>query len=64
MISDVTSHLFLYLNYFEQYKDAIYDSPLFSPTEVVNNGDMSDSPTQTSAPEPANRAERRASVKK
>jgi hypothetical protein len=61
MISDVTSNLFLFINYFEQYTNAIYQSPLFGVPDENKNGNMSDVPTQTSAP--ANRAERRSKKK-
>lgn len=60
VLGDVTTYLYIMVNYFEQYVHAVQTSPLFvTPSDSSENDDVSNGPTQTS-PAPANRAERRA----
>lgn len=62
VLSDITGYLYIMVNYFEQYVHAIQTSPLYMKPTIENDDDVS--PTQTSSsPEPANRAERRATKK-
>jgi hypothetical protein len=63
IVADVTTHLYIFVNYFEQYVQAITDSPLFGNGDADDKNDnISTGPTQT--PAPANRAEKRAATKK
>jgi lysyl-tRNA synthetase class II len=58
-LSELSSYLYIMLNYFEQYVEAVQTSPLFAPTDApVENDDVS-SPTQTPSSPLLNRAERR-----
>ena len=64
IVADVTTHLYIFVNYFEQYVQAITDSPLFDNGDADDKNDnVSTGPTQTSAAPSAeqfpNRAERR-----
>jgi hypothetical protein len=66
-VKDVTENLisqvFIFIDFFHQYVDAVQGAAIFSPEyagKVQDNADVY--PTQTS-PEPANRAEKRAAVK-
>lgn len=65
VLSDVTTYLYIMVNYFEQYVHAVQTSPLFvGPEGQTDNDDVSSAnPTQTS-PAPANREERRAATKR
>lgn len=59
----MSTNMFLLLDLFQQYTEAVYTSPLFSmgdAGESAGNGNVS--PTQT-PPAPANRAEKRAAKK-
>lgn len=56
VLSDVTTYLYIMVNYFEQYVHAVQSSPLFVAPTIEDDGDVS--PTQTSSS--PNRAERRA----
>lgn len=51
------SQIYIFITYFEQYVEAMQNSPLFATADDQSNGSQS-KPTQTPA-EPANRAERR-----
>lgn len=67
VIEQLSSQIYLFVSYFEQYYNAVANSPLFNEEAAMSaseNGEVS--PTQTSAPAgpiPANRAARR-SVKR
>lgn len=67
VIQNMSSQMFIMLDLFQQYTDAMYASPIFTGAKAVEeteNGKVS--PTQTSAPAeptPANRAEKRAAKK-
>lgn len=61
IVADVTTHLYIFVNYFEQYVQAVTESPLFNADTDAKNDNISTGPTQT--PAPANRAEKRASAK-
>ena len=70
VIQNMSRNMFLLLDYFQQYTEAIYSSPIFTDAggAPAEPEDGKVNPTQTSAPAgaepaPANRAERRA-VKK
>ena len=63
-LSELSAYLYILLNYFDQYVEAVQTSPLFAPANApVKNGDVS-SPTQTPASPLLNRAERRSKVRK
>ena len=53
------TQIYIFVSYFEQYVQAVSNSPLFANNDSQSNDSQSNPPTQTSA-EPANRAERRA----
>jgi len=58
-LAELSAYLYIMLNYFEQYVEAVQTSPLFAPADApVQNDDVSD-PTQTPASPLLNRAERR-----
>jgi len=69
VITQLSTQVFIFIDYFEQYVDAIQKSPIFSaPDDSQYNDSQSTAPTQT-IPDPAlggsgtvaaNRAERRA----
>ena len=61
---NLVSQVYIFIDYFHQYVDIIQASAIFSQPqaeEVEENGNVS--PTQTPAPAPANRAEKRAAAK-
>ncbi len=63
VIQNISSNMFIMLDLFQQYTDAIYQSPVFA--DVVGKESEQDgkvNPTQT-PPAPANRAEKRAAAK-
>jgi hypothetical protein len=64
MAENLISQVYIFIDYFHQYVDIVQASAIFSPEY---NAAMSDNsqvyPTQTPAPAPANRAEKRATVK-
>ncbi len=64
MAENLISQVYIFIDYFHQYVDIVQASAIFSPEY---NAAMSDNgqvyPTQTPAPAPANRAEKRAAVK-
>ena len=70
-VKDVTENLisqvFIFIDFFHQYVDAVQGAAIFSPEYAAQvQGDAEVYPTQTSAPAgpiPANRAEKRAAVK-
>ena len=70
-VKDVTENLisqvFIFIDFFHQYVDAVQGAAIFSPEYAEKvQGDAEVYPTQTSAPAgpiPANRAEKRAAVK-
>lgn len=53
------TQIYIFVDYFQQYVEAVSNSPLFSANGTQSNDSQSNAPTQTPA-EPANRAERRA----
>lgn len=53
------AQIYIFVSYFEQYVDAIQNSPIFASGDIPSDDSQSSNPTQTPA-EPANRAERRA----
>lgn len=58
-MSELSLSLYILVDYFEQYVQAVYASPVFGQTpEHTENDDVSSAPTQT-----ANRATRRARAK-
>lgn len=62
MSENLISQVYIFIEYFHQYIDAVQASAIFSPQygeQVQSNAQVS--PTQTSAP--ANRAEKRAATK-
>ena len=70
-VKDVTENLisqvFVFIDFFHQYVDAVQGAAIFSPEYAAQvQSDAEVYPTQTSAPAepiPANRAEKRAAVK-
>ena len=61
VIESLSSHIYIFVSYFEQYYNAVASSPIFNEAAAMSNPQNGEvSPTQTSAPAPANRAERRA----
>jgi hypothetical protein len=63
-LAELSSYLYIMLNYFEQYVEAVQTSPLFAPTDAPLENDDVSSPTQTPASPLLNRAERRSKVRK
>lgn len=63
IVQNMSTNIFIMLDYFQQYTEAIYSSPLFAGVgEQQSSDDGKVNPTQTSAA-PANRAEKRAAKK-
>lgn len=61
MAGNLISQVYIFIDLFHQYVDLIQSAAIFSPEFVEpKEEDATVSPTQTSAPAPANRAERRA----
>ena len=49
-MNELTSYLYILVNYFDQYVDAVKTSPLFGPApDYTEIDDVSSAPTQTSA---------------
>jgi hypothetical protein len=67
VIEQLSAQIYIFVDYFEQYYNAVANSPLFNESAAMSDPDNGEvSPTQTpaaAAPTPANRAERR-SVKR
>lgn len=63
-LGELSSYLYIMLNYFEQYVEAVKTSPLFAPDDAPIGNDDVLSPTQTPASPLLNRAERRSKVRK
>jgi hypothetical protein len=63
-LSELSSYLYIMLNYFDQYVEAVKTSPLFAPTDAPLENDDVSSPTQTPSSPLLNRAERRSKVRK
>ena len=64
MSENLISQIYIFIDYFHQYIDVVQASAIFSPeynAAVASNAEVY--PTQTSAPAPANRAEKRAAAK-
>jgi len=60
VIEQLSSQIYLFVSYFEQYYNAVANSPLFNEEAATSDPDNGEvSPTQTSAAAP-NRAQRRA----
>jgi hypothetical protein len=69
VIEQLSSQIYLFVSYFEQYYNAVANSPLFNEEAATSDPDNGEvSPTQTPAQTPvgaaANRAERRAVKRK
>ena len=63
VIQNISTNIFIMLDLFQQYTEAIYSSPIFADVAGAigaENGKVN--PTQTS-PAPANRAQKRAAAK-
>lgn len=61
MAGNLISQVYVFIDLFHQYIDLVQSAAIFSPEFVEPEGnDANVYPTQTSAPAPANRAERRA----
>lgn len=61
MAGNLISQVYVFIDLFHQYIDLVQSAAIFSPEFVEPEGDDANVyPTQTSAPAPANRAERRA----
>lgn len=61
MAGNLISQVYIFIDLFHQYIDLVQSAAIFSPEFVEPTAnDANVSPTQTSAPAPANRAERRA----
>ena len=61
MSDNLISQIYIFIDLFHQYIDLVQSAAVFRPDFVEpSQNDANVSPTQTSAPEPANRAERRA----
>ena len=61
MAGNLISQVYVLIDLFHQYIDLVQSAAIFSPEFVEPEGDDANVyPTQTSAPAPANRAERRA----
>ena len=64
IVQNMSTNIFIMLDYFQQYTEAIYTSPIFAGVEGAQSSDDGKvNPTQTSAAAPANRAEKRAAKK-
>jgi len=67
VIESLSAQIYIFADYFEQYYNAIANSPIFNDSAATSDPDNGEvSPTQTpaaAAPTPANRAQRR-SVKR
>ena len=49
-MNELTSYLYILVNYFDQYVDAVKTSPLFGPApDYTESDDVSNAPTQTDA---------------
>ncbi|NBV72563.1 MAG: hypothetical protein EBR60_11100 [Burkholderiaceae bacterium] len=60
VIEQLSSQIYLFVSYFEQYYNAVANSPLFNEEAATSDSDNGEVfPTQTSAAAP-NRAQRRA----
>lgn len=68
MAENLISQVYIFIDYFHQYVDIVQASAIFSPEyNAAVSSDAQVYPTQTSAPAgptPANRAQKRAAVKK
>lgn len=65
MAGNLISQVYVFIDLFHQYIDLVQSAAIFSPEFVEPEGDDANVyPTQTSAPAPANRAERRAEPKR
>ena len=64
MVGNLISQIYIFIDLFHQYIDLVQSAAIFSPDFVEpSENDAKVYPTQTSAPAPANRAERRAQEK-
>ena len=49
-MNELTSYLYILVNYFDQYVEAVKTSPLFGPApDYTESDDVSSAPTQTDA---------------
>ncbi len=60
MSGNLISQVYVFIDLFHQYIDLVQSAAIFSPDFVEPESNDANVSTQTSAPEPANRAERRA----
>ena len=60
VIEQLSAQIYIFVDYFEQYYNAVANSPLFNESAAMSNPDNGEvSPTQTTVRAAANRAERR-----
>ena len=60
VIEQLSAQIYIFVDYFEQYYNAIANSPLFNESAAMSDPDNGEvSPTQTPVRAAANRAERR-----
>jgi len=60
VIESLSAQIYIFVDYFEQYYNAVANSPIFNESAAMSDPDSGEvSPTQTSAAAP-NRAQRRA----
>jgi len=65
MSANLISQVYVFIDLFHQYIDLVQSAAIFSPEFVEPEGnDANVYPTQTIAPAPANRSERRAEAKR
>lgn len=63
LTQNLSAQVYIFIDLFQQYIAAMYQSPLFSDGTAQSDDSTGTSPTQTSAPMPANREQRRAKEK-
>ena len=64
VVQNLSTQIYLFIDIYQQYVMAMQQSPIFSAPETAQSDEHgSVSPTQTFAPEPANREQRRAKAK-
>jgi hypothetical protein len=67
VIESLSAQIYIFVDYFEQYYNAVANSPIFNESAAMSDSQSGEVfPTQTSAPAepaPANRAERRSKAR-
>ena len=64
VVQNLSTQVYLFIDIYQQYVMAMQQSPIFSAPETAQSDEHgSVSPTQTSAPAPVNREQRRAQAK-